>query len=305
MSSYAVQLKAGKKWKKQHWLNFFLALPFVLYMILFRYVPLGGWVLSLYDYKPGIPVFRNTFIGLDNFRYFFTAGDVFRSLKNTLIFSGIGILTTVLAPIFAILLNEINNKPYRRIVQTLSTVPHFMSWIICYSLVFALFSTEGLINTLLEPLGISQSILTNKNAVYWFQTTLNVWKGIGWNAIVYIAAITGIDQELYEAATVDGAGRIRCAWHITVPGIMPTYLVLFLLGFANLLNTGTDQHFVFRNPLIMDTLETIDLYVYRVGLQLFQYSFAIAVGILKSIVSIGLLFFMNGVAKKIRGEGIV
>jgi ABC-type polysaccharide transport system permease subunit len=180
-----------------------------------------------------------------------------------------------------------------------------MSWIICYSLVFALFSTEGLVNTLIEPFGVSQSLLTNKNAVYWFQTALNVWKGIGWNAIVYIAAITGIDQELYEAATVDGAGRIRCAWHITVPGIMPTYLVLFLLGFANLLNTGTDQHFVFRNPLIMDTLETIDLYVYRVGLQLCQYSFATAVGILKSIVSIGLLFFMNGVAKKVRGEGIV
>jgi putative aldouronate transport system permease protein len=228
-----------------------------------------------------------------------------RALKNTIIFSAINLVLMACPLLFAILLNEIGHKGFKRVVQTITTLPYFISWVIVYSLAFALFSNEGLVNRLLAPLGIEQSILTNVKAVYWFQSLIYQWKTIGWNAIIYISAITGIDQDLYEAATVDGAGRIRCAWHITVPGIMPTFLVLMLLNISGFVNTGIEQHFAFKNAIIYDNIETLDLYTYRLGLQLFDYSFATAVGIFKSAVSIALLCVTNIFAKKIRGESIV
>jgi putative aldouronate transport system permease protein len=294
-----------KKRKRYTWSLLLLVLPIMLWVVLFDYVPLAGWVLSLFEYRPGLPLFENKFVGLNNFKYFLMGADVLKVVRNTLVFSAINLVAMVFPIIFALLLNEVENRPFRRVVQTVTTVPHFISWVIAYSLCFALFSTEGLVNGLLAKFGLSQNVLSSKNAVYWFQSVMTLWKGLGWSAIIYIAAIAGIDQELYEAATVDGAGRFRCAIHITLPGIMPTFLVLILLNIAGFMNTGTDQHFVFRNPYIMDTLETIDLYTYRVGLQSFDYSYATAVGILKSFISIMLLFITNFAAKKIRGENIV
>jgi ABC-type polysaccharide transport system permease subunit len=202
-------------------------------------------------------------------------------------------------------MNEIRSNAFRRVVQTITTLPNFISWVIIFSLSFALFSSEGLINELLAPFGLSQAILIDAKAVYWFQSALGVWKGVGWGAIVYIAAIAGIDQELYEAARIDGAGHLRCAWHITLPGLTSTILVLALLNIAGFINTGTDQHFMFKNPVIMDTIETLDLYTYRMGLQMYDYSYATAVGIFKSFISITLLFLTNTLAKKVRGETIV
>jgi ABC-type polysaccharide transport system permease subunit len=207
--------------------------------------------------------------------------------------------------IFALLLNEIRSNKFRRLSQTITTLPHFISWVIVYSLSFALFGSEGLANQLLLPFGVHQSVLTNPNAVYWFQSFMTQWKSVGWNAIIYIAAIAGIDQELYEAAMVDGAGHLRCAWHITIPGLLPTFLVLALLNIAGFVNTGTDQHFVFRNAIIMDTIETLDLYTYRLGMQLSDYSYATAVGIFKSGISIVLLFITDALARRVRGESII
>jgi ABC-type polysaccharide transport system permease subunit len=148
-------------------------------------------------------------------------------------------------------------------------------------------------------------VLTDPKSVYWFQGFLTIWKTLGWNAIIYIAALTGIDQELYEAARVDGAGRLRCALHITLPGLMPTFLVLMLLNVSNFVNIGFEQYFVFNNSFVFDNIEVIDLYNYRMGLQLFDYSYATAIGILKSFISIAMLVIANTVAKASRGEGIV
>jgi ABC-type polysaccharide transport system permease subunit len=291
--------------KKKAWNLFFLALPLMAFVVLFNYIPLAGWGLSFLEYHPGTPVLKNKFVGLDNFRLIFQSRDMVRVMTNTLILSALNFILMVCPLIFAILLNEITSNKFRRVAQTLTTLPHFISWVIVYSLTFAILGSEGLVNQLLAPFGAQQELLIDPKAVYWFQSFLGQWKGVGWSAIIYIAAITGIDQELYEAAIVDGAGRLRCMWHITLPCLMPTILVLALLNIAGFVNTGTDQHFVFRNAIIMDNIETLDLYTYRLGMQLFDYSYATAVGIFKSVISIALLFITNNLAKRVRGESII
>jgi ABC-type polysaccharide transport system permease subunit len=294
----------GKK-KKKGWTLFFMTLPFMVFVILFNYVPLAGWGLSFLEYKPGVPILKNQFVGLKNFDLIIKSRDMIRVMKNTIILSGLNFILMICPVIFALLLNEIRNNKFKRLSQTITTLPHFISWVIVYSLSFAIFGSEGLMNQMFKPFGIEQSVLINPKAVYWFQSFMYQWKSVGWNAIIYIAAITGIDQELYEAATVDGANRLRCVWHITIPGLIPTFLVLVLLNIAGFVNTGTDQHFVFRNAIIMDNIETLDLYTYRLGMQLLDYSYATAVGIFKSTISITLLFITNNFAKHVRGEAII
>jgi len=292
--------------RKKNWELFFAALPLMLLVILFFYVPLGGWIISVFEYRPGRALFSSTFIGFKYFKMFLTDRAVIRVLLNTVIFSGIGILLSPLPMVFAIGLNEIRVNRLKKIFQTMTTLPNFISVIIVYSLAFAMFSSEGLFNSILVSRGSDPTVnfLSNKDIVYIFQTFVSQWRYIGWNAIIYMAAIAGIDQELYEAARIDGAGRLRCAWNITVPGVMPTYIVLFLLSVANFVNTGFEQYFVFQNPVVYNQIEVLDLYIYKMGLKLFDYSYATAVGILKSFVSIALLTMANVIAKQVRGTSI-
>jgi putative aldouronate transport system permease protein len=293
--------KPGKDWRL-----FLLAFPFIVLLILFRYVPLFGWSLSVFEYRPGIPVFENKFVGFKHFLAFFGGRDFYRVMKNTLIFSFFNYILIPLPMIFAVLINEINSRHLKKAFQTLTTIPHFFSWIVVYSLSFAIFSNDGLLNEVLRKAGMKeQSLLINPDAVYFFQTGIYQWKVLGWNAIIYIAALTGIDQDLYEAARVDGAGRIRCAWHITVPGLMPTLIVLALLAVGNFVNNGLQQYFAFRNNFVDNNIEVLDLYTYRVGLKMYDFSFSTAVGIFKSAISIFLLFITNYLAKKFRGTSII
>ena len=295
-----------KRKTKKKWNLFFLALPFMAVVLLFSYVPLFGWVISLFEYKPGYPLLENPFVGLKYFKMIFNNRDIVNALKNTIIFSTINFCLLPLPMLFAIFLNEIDSSKFKKISQTVTTLPHFISWVIAYSLAFAIFSSEGMLNQVLPLLGLEkQSILTNKKAVYWFQTFMTQWKSLGWSAIIYVASIAGIDQELYEAAVIDGAGRFRCAVHITLPALMPTFIVLMLLGVSGFLNSGFDQYYVFKNSIVYKNIEVLDLYTYRVGLQQGDYSFATAVGILKSFISITLLFLSNQVARKVRGESII
>ena len=297
-----------RKFTLQQWKLFWLVLPFMILVILLAYVPIAGWVVSLYDYKTGIPLFQNRFIGLKYFKEILTDRDILKALKNTLIFSGINFCLTPLPILFAICLNEITNSRYRKFVQTATTLPHFISWVILYSFVFAMVSTEGVVNKVGMNLGLLSAPinpLQNLKIVYPLQIGLGKWKSLGWGAIIYIAAIAGIDQEQYEAAVIDGAGRFRTALHITLPNLLPTFVVLLLLNISNIVNTGYEQYFVFKNSLVYDKIEVLDLYIYRMGLQLGDYSYATAVGILKSLVSIVMLCITNTLAKKIRGETIV
>ena len=289
-----------------------LAVPFLIYVFAFSYVPLVGWIYSVFDYKIGqkfLDFGSMVFVGLGNFQKLFTErSEVLRVLRNTLALSALGLLSTPVPVVFAIMFNEIKNSRFKKIVQTATTLPNFISWIIVYGVAFAFFSVNGFVSVLMQKIGIQppvMGILGDVDHTWVLQWILGIWKNFGWSAIIYIAAITGIDSELYDAAKVDGANKIQSILHITIPGIMPTYVVMFLLAVSNILSNGFDQYFMFYNPMVADKIEVLDYYVYKVGFYINDYSYSITLGMLKSILGIVLLFTANALSKKIRGESIV
>ncbi|WP_255570156.1 ABC transporter permease subunit [Cohnella sp. CFH 77786] len=235
--------------------------------------------------------------------------EVVRVLRNTFGMNLLGLMTSVVPVIFAIFLVEIKSTWYKKMVQILTTLPNFVSWVLVYSFVFMMFSTQtGFVNGVLMDLGwISEPInfLASDSHIWIKMTLLGLWKGLGWGAILYIAAIAGIDQELYEAARVDGAGRFRLMWHVTVPGLMPTYFVLLLLSIAGFISAGFEQFYVFQNAVNAHDIEVLDLYVYNIGIANSSFSYSTAVSILKSLVSVFLLFIANRLSKMVRGESII
>jgi len=292
---------------------FLLSTPLLVMVFVFSYIPLLGWSFAFVDYKAGISIFNSDFVGLKHFTSLFANPvqrmEIIRVMTNTLGMSMLGILTTPLPVIFAMFLLEIKAKPFRKITQTLTTLPNFVSWVVVFAIAFAMLSVEdGFVNRLLvtynfidEPI----NFLISKNNVWLTMTGYGIWKGLGWGSIIYIAAITSIDPELYEAATVDGAGRFQTMWHITVPGILSTYFVLLLLQIANFINTGMEQYFIFENPMNKNMIEVLDLYIYNRGLLKRNISFATAAGMLKSLISIILLFSANGLSKIVRKQSII
>lgn len=302
------KMRAGRPIRKDGIALLMIALPFVAFIFVFNYIPLFGWVYAFFDYKPGIPLADSPFVGLDYFRQILEDRDIVRVLCNTLAMSFLGILVSPLPALFAILLSELKSSAFKRFIQTTTTLPHFISWVIVFSLAFSLFSTDGLVNRLLQQFGLGTeplNVLGNASITWYFQTALGIWKGLGWGAIIYLAAISGIDSELYDAASIDGAGRYRKIWHITVPGLMPAYIVLLLLSIGNLLSLGLDQYLVFYNSRVADKIEVLDYYTYRLGILTNDYSYGTAVGIAKSLIGIALLFTANGISKLVRGTGIV
>ena len=230
-------------------------------------------------------------------------------LANTLAMSFLGIATSVLPVAFAIFLNEVKAPWFRNTVQTLTTMPNFISWVLVYMIAFSLFSSSGLVNEVLIDSGLITTpakFLDSGGENVWITMTLwSLWKGLGWGAIIYLAAIAGIDPALYESAKIDGAGRFQTMWHITVPQLMPTYIVLLMLSVANLLNNGMEQYYVFQNAFNKEHIEVLDLYVYNIGMTGNSLSMATAVGMLKSIISVILLFTVNLIAKRTRGASII
>ena len=285
-----------------------LDIPFITIVFLFSYVPIFGWIYSFFDYVPGVSIFDCDFVGLEYFKLILKDDNVLRALKNTFVFAIINICLTPLPMLLAILLNELRNGPVKKFVQTFTTLPNFISWVIIFSLATALFASDGIITMLAVKLGLgdaSNSLLGSNEAVYWFQSFLVQWKTLGWNSIIYMAAIAGIDQEQYEAAKVDGAGHFKCAIHVTLPAMMETFVVLFILNIGNFLNTGYEQYLLFKNSLTAPNIEVLDLYTYRIGLQNMDYSYSVAISVVKSIVSITLVLVANMVAKKIRGKAVI
>lgn len=301
--------KKRKKFTSRQKMLLLLASPFIIFILIFCYIPLAGWCLAFMNYKPGIPLTQTPWVGLDNFKYlFFFGGDVLNALKNTLVMSFLGILTSPLPVLFAIMLTEVPGKRVKKLVQTVTTVPNFVSWVIVFSLAFAMFSRDGAVNNLLikfNLIDIPTNVLANREAVWYFQTAMGIWKGLGWSSIIYFAAIAGVDGELYDAAMVDGAGRLQKIRYITIPCISSTYIVLLLLSVCNLLSNGLDQYMVFYNSMVADRIEVLDYFIYRVGIMMNDYSFATAVSIMKSAVSIILLFSVNAISKKVRGQSII
>lgn len=289
---------------------FLILMPFIALTFIFSYLTLWGWRYAFFDYKAGGTLNKDNFVGFKWFTYLFqneaTRNDVFRVLKNTLIMSALGLSTSWLAMAFAIFMCEIKSLKVRRLIQTCTTIPNFISWVLVYAVATIIFSTDGLIsNLIVNGGGKAVNFLMNGDYIWIKMLAWGLWKGIGWSAIIYIAGISGIDQQLYEAATVDGAGRFKRMWHITVPGLLPTFFVLFIMGIAGILSNGLDQYLVFENPNNTKNIEVLDLYVYNLGINGGRIAISTVIGMVKSLVSVILLFSANKVSKVVRGESII
>lgn len=291
---------------------FLMFLPVLVLTVIFCYLPLYGWRFAFFDYKVGDALTSENFVGFKWFSYLFTneatRNDLLRVLRNTLVMSGLGIATSWLPIAFAILLAELRSSRFQRLVQTLTTIPNFISWVLVYAIAFAIFSTDGFINSFLRNvMGITATTdyLASSSFIWLKMLLWGTWKGLGWSAIVYIAGIAGIDQQLYEAARVDGANRFQCIRHITIPGLMPTYMVMLLMSVAGILSNGMDQYLVFENPINHNTIEVLDLYVYNSGIKSGLIPLSTVVGVFKSLIGVVLLFGANGISKAIRGESII
>lgn len=292
--------------------EFLYVLPFIILVLIFAYYPLYGWVYAFYDYKPPAPLSKDLFVGFKWFHYMIDNDvkrkQLFQVLLNTFAVSGLSMLFSWFPMMFAVFLNEIKCRPYKKFVQTVTTLPNFISWVLVYSIAFCVFNSTGVVNSVLTQFGLIQKpiMFLQSSKHIWFKMWLWLtWKNAGWAAIMYIAAITGIDEELIDAAKVDGANRWKTIWHITIPSILPTYLVLLFLNMANFLSNGMEQFFVFQNSFNKDYIQVLDLYVYNLGMGNGGYSLSTAIGVLKSLISIVLLCVMNGISKLIRGEGFI
>lgn len=290
---------------------FLLTLPFIIGVFIFAYLPLFGWAYAFVDYKPGQALSKLKFVGLKWFNIPFS-NPVFRMqllrvLKNTLGINLLYMAAMLLPLLFAMFLMEVRSVRFRKAVQTLTTIPNFISWVLVYAVFYALLSTDGLVNSIRTQLDSSLSpvnYLTQAKHPWLKMLMYHEWKSLGWSAIMYISAITSIDQEIYEAAEIDGAGRFSKMFYVTLPHLMPTFFVLLVMQIGNMLNSGMDQYMVFSNPITKDGIEVLDLYLYNNGLKQGQISYSTAIGMSKTIIGIILLSIGNGFSKLVRGESI-
>ncbi len=313
-SMTTVQLKKAKRekevkrkitWKeiKKQKELVLLSIPFVAYVLVFCYAPLIGWVMAFQKYKPVKGILKSDFIGLDKFKFLFVDNpDFIRVIRNTLAMGVINlVLSTVFAIGFALILNEVIHKGPKKFVQTVSYLPHFLSMIIVCGILKDVLSTDnGIINDILVGLNIIDkpiNYFTIKPLFWWIVGFGNVWKETGWNSIIYLAAMTAINPDLYEAASIDGAGRLRKIWNITLPGLKPTIFILLLINVGNVLNAGFEVQYLLSNGLVQEVSQTIDIYVLKYGISQADFSLGTAAGIFKSVVSIVLIFLANSAAK--------
>lgn len=283
-----------------------IAMPGILYFIVFKYGPLLGNVIAFQDYSLFKGVWGSSFVGWKHFVYMFQYEEFINLLKNTMILSFYQIAFGFPAPLLlALLLNEIRFGLYKRTVQTVLYLPHFLSWVIVGGTFINLLSIDGMVNRLTGLLGLqSIDFMTNKSFFRGVVVMSSIWKEVGWGMIIYLAAMSAINPQLYEAAIVDGAGRWRQMWSITLPSISPAIITLFLLGIGNLLDTNVEQMLVLLNPLVRPIGEVIDTYVYRSGLLGAQFSFTTAIGLFKSLIGLTMIVCLNRLSKQLTGSGL-
>ncbi|MDD5934702.1 MAG: ABC transporter permease subunit [Clostridiales bacterium] len=292
--------------------EFLYILPILILVAVFSYFPLYGWTYAFFDYRPPYPLSMDSFVGFKWFRTMFENEVKFKSiidvLRNTFAVSGLSLLFSWFPMIFAVFLNEIKSKRYKKFVQTVTTLPNFISWVLVFSIAFCVFNSNGVINQVLMRLGWidKPQLFLQSSSHIWFKMWLWLtWKNAGWAAIMYIAAISGIDEEMNEAARVDGASRMKIIWHITIPSILPTYFVIVMLNLANFLSNGFEQFYVFQNSFNKEYIQVLDLYVYNLAMGSGGYSLSTAISIFKSVISVVLLCIANKISKIVRGEGFI
>ncbi len=302
----------GDRKKARAFREFLYIVPFLAIVAIFSYYPLYGWFYAFFDYKPPFPITWEKFVG---FKWFATMvsnkvriTQVLEVLRNTFAISGISLGFSWFPMVFAIFLNEIKFPKFKKFVQTVTTLPNFISWVLVYSIAYSVFSSTGAVNVVAMNLGLLEEpeIFLASSEHIWFKMWLWLtWKNAGWAAIMYIAAIAGIDEEMITAAKVDGASRMKIIWHITIPSLLPTYFVIIMLNLANFLSNGFEQFYVFQNAFNKDYIQVLDLYVYNLAMGNGGYSLSVAISMFKSVVSIILLATSNGISKLVRGQGFI
>lgn len=273
---------------------------FFIYGLVFYYIPLGGWIMAFQNYKPKTGLLHSKWVGLAKFKFLFEDVTFIRVIRNTLAMGVLNLVaTTIMAILFAILLNEVRIMLVKKGIQTISYMPHFLSWIIVTGILHDALSANGVVNEIITAFGGSPIVFFGETKYFWpLVAFANVWKETGWNAIIYLAAITSIDPCLYEAASIDGAGRLSKILHITLPSIRPTIMILLLMNVGNVLNAGFEVQYLLGNDLIKSVSDTIDIYVLSWGISQSDFSLGTAAGIFKSFVSICLIVIANGFAKR-------
>jgi len=287
---------------------FVLCLPFLGLVLVFNYFPIWGWLMAFQNFSPGKGVLGSTWIGLDNFKELFNDRNFYNALQNSLFISLLRIslgFTTAIG--LALILNEVRNVIFKRVVQTISYLPYFISWVVASSIVYATLSPSGIVNELLLRFGLIEKAIPfmgNPQHFYGIAGISHIWKNVGWNAIIYLAAMTAIDPQLYEAADMDGASRLRKIWSITLPCIMPTVKILLVLAIGTLMASSFEQIFLLSNPSNISSSRTIEVYVYQYALRSGRFSYGTAIGIFNSVVAITLIMISNAVSRRIDKVGI-
>jgi putative aldouronate transport system permease protein len=286
---------------------YFLVLPGFLYFIIFKYVPMWGIVIAFQEYSPYMGVLHSEWVGLEHFIRFFSNPDFYLLFRNTMMISLLSLVFFFPLPIvLSLCMNEVSSKYFKRTIQSIVYLPHFLSWVIIAGITFLLLSqTNGLINLMLESTGAQKiNFLTNENMFWGLLTAQNIWKDTGWGTIIFLAAIAGIDSQLYEAAKMDGAHRIRQIWHITLPGIRNVVVILLILRLGHIMDVGFEQVFLMANGAVADVGDVFETYIYRNGIQQGQFSYTTAAGLFKSVVGLVLVIGANWLAKRFGDDGV-
>ena len=288
-----------------------MSVPMMLYVLLFNYAPLWGWLTAFQDYNVKKGLMGSKWVGWDNFAFLFRDQDFLLSIRNTLAMSLINLVFgTVSAILLAVLLNEVRNRKFKRTVQTVTYLPHFLSMVIVVGMAQNIFASNGAVNDFLLGTGLAKEpvfFLGKGEYFWWLVGVINVWKEVGWGTIIYIAAMTGIDPSLYEAAAIDGAGRFQRILHVTLPGIKSTFMVLLIMNIGHLMEAGFEMQYLMRNGLVMKYSDTIDVYamIYSFGGARPHFAIGVAAGMFKSLVAILLLFGANGIARALDEESLI
>lgn len=307
LAAGAVAHSRKSTWKLAHLPFYLMILPGLLYFLIFKYVPMFGLLISFQRYDPFVGFWKSQWVGFGNFQRLFAEQDFALLLRNTFQFAGLDIVFFFPAPILlALLLNEVRLKSFRSAVQTVMYAPHFISWVVIVSLTMTLFSSQdGIVNQWLASVGLgSVDPFTEPGGLKPMWLLQNVWQGMGWGSILYLAAMASIDPSLYEAAKVDGAGRFRQIWHITLPGIRYIIVVMFILRLGNFMEIGFEHIFLLQNPLNFDVSDVFDTFVYRTGILQRDYSYSAVVGMFKSLVGLVLVLGANRLARRLGEEGV-
>lgn len=292
---------------KRDYLLYLLMVPAILYFIIFRYGPMFGIVIAFKDYNMFKGIFASEWVGLEVFKQIFKEDFFWLSVRNTLFLNLLVLVVTFPASVMlSIGLNEVKNRFFKRASQSLLYLPYFVSWVTIAGIMTNLFSiNNGAINNMIKNTGSDPIPFLIDNAWWIFVYVFaNAWKNIGWGTIIYLAALSGVDESLYEAAKIDGAGRIKCIWYIALPGIRSTMVIMFILSISRMMFIGLDAPLLLQNSKVIEVSEVLSTYVYKMGLQRVQYSFATAVGLFQSVINILLLTLANMFAKSIGEDGI-